>query len=355
MATRAVLCLLLLAPATPLRPLRPAPSLRRSLRSRSSSDDLLSEAAQLRAEISALEADAATAAPPPVVAPAAASASEFAPAAATRDAFLATLGSLKADGKAPAWASRELVAAGAEVPTEARVRAATGIDGAKDLLAQEEVGNDELLQITAFVFVTSAILAVGSGALIGGNLGAAFTYIFAVLPIIFLGVGSSSPGVILAVYGATKQAKENTAPRRRRHEAAHLVAGYALGLPVAAYADDAVEFYDGPGPKSRDDAERLACVALAGAVAECDAFGEAKGAQDDFANLQRLFDRVEPRLTPAEQQAATRRGVLNAYSVLFGSRARRDASLVDAADDAMAAGASLPELLAAVEAAAAAK
>ena len=62
-----------------------------------------------------------------------------------------------------------------------------------------------------------------------------------------------------------------------------------------------------------------------------------------------------PRLTPAEQQAATRRGVLNAYSVLFGSRARRDASLVDAADDAMAAGASLPELLAAVEAAAAAK
>ena len=49
------------------------------------------------------------------------------------------------------------------------------------------------------------------------------------------------------------------------------------------------------------------------------------------------------------------RGVLNAYSVLFGSRARRDASLVDAADDAMAAGASLPELLAAVEAAAAAK
>ncbi|KAH8048360.1 hypothetical protein JL722_12595 [Aureococcus anophagefferens] len=130
----------------------------------SNSDDLLSEAAQLRAEISALEAGAATAAPPPVVAAVAASASEFAPAAATRDAFLATLGSLKADGKAPAWASRELVAAGAEVPTEARVRAATGIDGAKDLLAQEEVGNDELLQITAFVFVTSAILAVGSGA-----------------------------------------------------------------------------------------------------------------------------------------------------------------------------------------------
>ena len=59
MATRAALCLLLLAPATPLRPLRPAPSLRRSLRSRSSSDDLLSEAAQLRAEISALEAGAA--------------------------------------------------------------------------------------------------------------------------------------------------------------------------------------------------------------------------------------------------------------------------------------------------------
>ena len=117
-----------------------------------------------------------------------------------------------------------------------------------------------------------------------------------------------------------------------------------------------VAFYDESGrvAKSRDDGERLAAVALAGAVAECDAFGDARGAQGDFAALQRVFDAVEPRLSPAEQQAATRRGVLNAYAVLYGgARNRRDATLVEAADAAMAGGASLPAVLAAIEAAAA--
>merc|ERR1711924_413774 len=101
-------------------------------------------------------------------------------------------------GQATKWNSAALVADGAENPTEARVRAATGINGAKDLLSQEEVSNDQLGALTAGVFVVSAILAIASGALIGGNVGATFTYVFAVLPIVFLGVGSSSPGVIVA-------------------------------------------------------------------------------------------------------------------------------------------------------------
>ena len=53
--------------------------------------------------------------------------------------------------------------------------------------------------------------------------------------------------------------------RRRRHESAHLVAGYRLGLPVAEYsAGDRprVEFYYKTGTYTRDDAEALACVAL---------------------------------------------------------------------------------------------
>ena len=84
-------------------------------------------------------------------------------------------------------------------------------------------------------------------------------------------------------------------------------------------------------------------------MAECDAFGEAKGAQGDFAALQMIFDNTEPRLSPAEQQAATRRGVMNAYSVLFGSRARRNAKAVLAVDEAMERGAALPEVIAALE------
>ncbi len=274
-----------------------------------------------------------------------------------REAFVTTLEDLKARGKARAWDSVQLVAEGAEVPTEARVRAYTGIDGARDLLSREEVGTDELGAFTAAVFVASAVLAVLSGVVVGGNFGASLTYVFAVLPIVFLGVGSSSPGVIVALYGAIRGSAADDAPRRRRHEAAHLVAGYRLGLPVASYdAASDVAFYDESGrvAKSRDDGERLAAVALAGAVAECDAFGDARGAQGDFAALQRVFDAVEPRLSPAEQQAATRRGVLNAYAVLYGgARNRRDATLVEAADADMAGGASLPAVLAAIEAAAA--
>ena len=171
---------------------------------------------------------------------------------------------------------------------------------------------------------------------------------------VFLGVGSSSPGVIVALYGIVRGAAEDLAAseRRRRHESAHLVAGYRLGLPVAEYsAGDRprVEFYYKTGTYTRDDAEALACVALSGAVGECEAFGQAKGAQQDFADLQDIFDRVQPPLTPAEQQSATRRACLNAYGVLYGKRSRKDDAAVAAVDAAMARGGTLSEVVCALE------
>ena len=304
------------------------------------------------------KAAAATAAPTPAATVAVATPglapSAFAGIEKSREAFVSTISSLKEAGQATKWNSAALVADGAENPTEARVRAATGINGAKDLLSQEEVSNDQLGALTAGVFVVSAILAIASGALIGGNVGASFTYIFAVLPIVFLGVGSSSPGVIVALYGIVRGAAEDLAAseRRRRHESAHLVAGYRLGLPVAEYsAGDRprVEFYYKTGTYTRDDAEALACVALSGAVGECEAFGQAKGAQQDFADLQDIFDRVQPPLTPAEQQSATRRACLNAYGVLYGKRSRKDGAAVAAVDAAMARGGTLSEVVCALE------
>ena len=58
---------------------------------------------------------------------------------------------------------------------------------------------------------------------------------------------------------------------------------------------------------------------------------------------------MQPPLSPAEQQSATRRACLNAYGVLYGSKARKDDKVVRAVDDAMAAGAALPELICALE------
>lgn len=171
-------------------------------------------------------------------------------------------------------------------------------------------------------------------------------------PLAFLGVGSAAPGLIVQFYQTITD--DVDVERRRRHEAAHLVAGYSLGLPVAEYATGTkprVEFFDATEGrrKSRDEVEALAAVALAGAVAECDAYGAAKGAQGDFATLQAIFDTCETPISNAEQQFITRRGVINAYEVLFGSKARRDGKAVDAVDAAMERGASLPEVLAALE------
>lgn len=58
---------------------------------------------------------------------------------------------------------------------------------------------DDLKYALGFVCIFSFTCAVGFGSVIGGNVGASFTYFFALLPIIFLGIGSTAPGIITAV------------------------------------------------------------------------------------------------------------------------------------------------------------
>ncbi|KAJ1460575.1 hypothetical protein M885DRAFT_10461 [Pelagophyceae sp. CCMP2097] len=327
---------------------------------------LMSQAAALRAEIAALEGPAAAAKTAADAAPAALSSAGAAELEAalrggnltTQTSFVSVLAAQKDCGRALRWDSVALVADGAEIPTEARVRAATGIDGAKDLFLGEEVTNDELVQLSAFVFISSGVLAIVAGKVVGGNAGAALMYGFAVVPLIFLGVGSSSPGILIALYLAASAflklgGASEAAERRRVHEAAHLIAGYSCGLAVSDFDVASVTFFDQQRAYSRDDVERLAAVAVAGAVAECERFGQAKGAQGDFILLQQLFDSCSPRLSAPEQQAATRRGVMNAYTILFGKqRARKDDRILRAVEAAMAdkTTCDLPKLIALIEA-----
>ena len=81
-----------------------------------------------------------------------------------------------------------------------------------------------------------------------------------------------------------------------RHEAGHLLVGYAMGLPVDAYrADDpvrnAVQFIDPRPPGAargvpHEDVDRLCAVSLAGVVAEAMRFGDGVGGVADLAQLQ---------------------------------------------------------------------
>lgn len=64
---------------------------------------------------------------------------------------------------------------------------------------------DDLKYALGAVCLFSFIAAVGFGSAIGGNVGASFTYFFALLPIVFLAIGSTAPGIITAVINSVKR------------------------------------------------------------------------------------------------------------------------------------------------------
>ena len=264
--------------------------------------------------------------------------------------------------------------------TQERVEEITGIKGGDLLKRDDAVSLGSLTRVTALVFLVMAVMIGVSQVVLTSadpELKKVVSYAFLVVPVIFTLIGSTNPGVVtqfLASDGDTLEAEK----RIRRHEAGHLVAGYAVGLTVtdfdASSRQPRVEFeFDGPaqkddnrgffgaGPKRpRDQVEKYAVVAVAGPVAEAASFGDAKGALGDFINLQQLFDAADPPYASnADQKDATRRAVLRAFHVLgLNNRENSDfpalaPGVLDAVDDAMAQGNDLPRVLAALEQAAA--
>ena len=125
--------------------------------------------------------------------------------------------------------------------------------------------------------------------------------------------------------------------RLQRHEAAHLVVGHALGLPVARVeanaAAAAVTFHDlraeeaaalrlpaeaaarrPPRYAARDGAAALAIVSLAGIMGEVDEYGDSEGGAADLAQLQAIFDGY--RYSEADSIATTRWAALQAHLIL---------------------------------------
>lgn len=259
------------------------------------------------------------------------------------------------NNQAPVWRSVSYRAS-AEEPSQDQVFRDTGIRGS-DLLKSDSASIlSDLRDITAAVFVGSALCAIAANKYLGQP-GVLISYAFYLLPILFVAVGSSAPSLITDSLATLKGRDDSE--RIYRHEAAHLVAGYLCGLPIIQYQLDGqpqVEFQD-DGARNRDAIETLAAVALAGAVAECYYFGSAKGVQGDLKALQRILDSADPPYTPDQQRAATRRAVVNAYTLLFDRdqpEARRGL-LVTAVESAMRdPDADLPKVLAALERAAAA-
>ncbi|CAM9854971.1 unnamed protein product [Ascophyllum nodosum] len=233
--------------------------------------------------------------------------------------------SLKSEGLAPRWNSFNF---GSRYPiSQGQLKIQTGLDGKS--LAADGVELDDLKNALGVVTVVSFICAIGFGAAIGGNVGASFTYFFALLPIIFLGLGSTSPGVIIAVIDNFKRkSKEDFEERRVRHEASHFLSGYLCGLPIKSYRAEGgttlVEFYDsvdgdldGRSLKFKpDEVDKVSIVAMAGAVGEAQAYGSATGGAADLDNLGQIMNQANPPMDGKAQQSQARWATLMAHRLL---------------------------------------
>ena len=202
------------------------------------------------------------------------------------------------------------------------------------------VSLDDFKYATVAVLAFSAVSGVASLALLPPNVGATFCYFFALLPILFLGIGSSAPQLIANVLAKMKgegDASTGQVSRQERvcrHEAAHFCCGYWCGLPIQGYSvrDDVsyVEF----GVKtdnrlSSTEVAALSVCALGGLVGEATKFGKAEGAGEDLLALQGIFQKSEEFIGSAAEQDLTRWAALTA-GLLLRQNAEAYEKVVDA-------------------------
>lgn len=197
---------------------------------------------------------------------------------------------------------------------------------------EDDVSLDDFKYATLWVTGGSSLAAIGSLAFLPENIGSTLCYLFALIPIIFLGIGSSAPGIIAGAIQATRGSNDDEQTRIERicrHEAGHFLCGYLCGLPVKNYeitdtGFPCVEFHPsteinaitGKREFSREEIAALSVVALSGSVAEALKFEQAKGGDNDLLELDGLFRRSEEFIGAAKQQDLTRWGALASYQIM---------------------------------------
>jgi len=199
-----------------------------------------------------------------------------------------------------------------------------------------DVTLDDFKDATIGVVLGCTLLGVLSLAFLPENVGASLTYLFAIIPVLFLGIGSTSPGIIAAgikFFSGTSESNDDTRERICAHEAGHFLCGYLCGLPIKSYnAGDSgvpcVEFFtDATTSKgfTEDEISAITVVAMSGSVGEIIAKGKASGGENDLRELDNCFRRSEEFIGAAKQQELTRWGALKAYDLLKSNRGKYDA------------------------------
>ena len=186
------------------------------------------------------------------------------------------------------------------------------------------------------------------------------TYLIGGIPIAVVAIGSTAPGILFLPFQAMRSddKKDEARERRARHEAAHLLCSYCLGVPAASVSvgeSPEVVIYDEvavtqPGALVPEESlPPLAVVAMAGLMAEAEKYGDALGASADLAGLNELLLRATPAIPPQEQQDLTRYAAFQAWVIV-----KKYEKALDAMTQALLDGKGLVECLRAGEAAEAA-
>jgi hypothetical protein len=195
---------------------------------------------------------------------------------------------------------------------------------------EDDVSLDDFKYATLYITGGASVAGVAALAFLPENIGATVCYFAALIPILWLGVGSTAPGLIAGAIAAsrgTSEEREEQEDRVCRHEAGHFLCGYLCGLPIKSYQTNdlgipCVEFYpatDGEGRGREFTPEEIAIlsvVAMSGSVAEVQKFGVAKGGQNDLIALDQYYRNSKEFIGAEKQQNLTRWGALTAYNII---------------------------------------
>ncbi|KAK9230538.1 hypothetical protein WN944_023509 [Citrus x changshan-huyou] len=180
-------------------------------------------------------------------------------------------------------------------------------------------------------------------------------YLIGSISLVVLAVGSTSPGLLQAAIQGFSSFFPDYQERVARHEAAHFLLAYLLGLPILGYSldigkenvnliDQRLEKLIYSGQLDAKELDRLAVVAMAGLAAEGLQYDKVVGQSADLFSLQRFINRTKPPLSQDQQQNLTRWAVLFAATLIKNNKAIHEALMA-----AMSKKATILECIEAIE------
>ncbi|WJX47646.1 hypothetical protein P8452_34312 [Trifolium repens] len=241
-------------------------------------------------------------------------------------------------GWAKKWSSQPYVS---RRTTSIRELTTLGIKNAENL-AIPSVRNDAAFLFT--VVGTTGFLGILAGQL-PGDWGFFVPYLIGSISLVVLGIGSTSPGLLQAAISSFSAVFPDYQERIARHEAAHFLIAYLLGLPIFGYSldigkehvnliDERLEKLLYSGQLDTKELDRLAVVSMAGLAAEGLTYDKVVGQSADLFTLQRFINRTKPQLSKDQQQNLTRWAVLFSASLLKNNKAVHEALMASMAKNA---------------------